>query len=557
MRAPPSPPLSRAITPLFLALFGATGALWLDRPVSSLDSDAARLLGGVSTPHGPLIEAGFAALFQRASFDARVHLGHLVALGAWILLAWALAKRITPVLSLTGPIQFRTERSPFLLRWIVVALILASAPVLAIFHLGGSLLPLALLVSAEECDSEHDFAKGSILALLASLQGVPFALAALFGGVMVTARERSAWAALRTLAPGVGLGLCALPFAHDIQPVAFLNDLPNAARDPGTIDAVVTALALAGVAIGLAKRALLPLRHASELLVFAVVFPAVFFHKTGLLALDEHTARAAILIALARPVAAATAASFTLAGRDALAPYRRVFVGVAWLAFVARAGTDFAWHAREAFAESDSFRSLTEGLPPDAVVLVDDNTLFSHLVLARANGALPPSTTVLRWANEDPARLAAELALDDNLRPIVRDLMLRGRVDPRSLFDVARVRPVRTTASPILKTETTARLVPSGFFLRPIDEKTETLASARTPNLDEAALESTLASLRLHGDQQTLVEAHRLLCTETSVFAASGRRDLAARYCRLMAPAAERVRCSICPTETRISANAP
>jgi hypothetical protein len=96
--------------------------------------------------------------------------------------------------------------------------------------------------------------------------------------------------------------------------------------------------------------------------------------------------------------------------------------------------------------------------------------------------------------------------------------------------------------------------VPAGYFLRPLDEERESLAAARTPELDEKTLEGTLSSLRAGTDRAANLEAHRLLCTEAALFAASARKEIASRYCRLMAPSAATVRCSICPNELRVSA---
>jgi hypothetical protein len=109
-------------------------------------------------------------------------------------------------------------------------------------------------------------------------------------------------------------------------------------------------------------------------------------------------------------------------------------------------------------------------------------------------------------------------------------------------------------AMAMLRGDAASRLVPSGFFLRPIDESRETVAAARSPEVDAEALEQVLAAVRESRDRTTNVEAHRLLCTEASVLAYSARRETAARYCRLMAPAAATIRCSICPSELRVSA---
>jgi hypothetical protein len=432
--------------------------------------------------------------------------------------------------------------------------VLASAPVVATFHLGGALLALSLLLAAEECDAAGYAPAGVALAFAASLQSTPFALAALVGGIVTVARARTATAALRALVPGLALALRAMPLAHDWAPRAFLEAMPPSTLPAIPVDGVVVGLGALGLVIAAWKGVMRDVRPATEGRVLALVLPLTYAHHEAWLGLDASTARAAVVIALARPMAAAASASFTLAGRDALAGYRRVFLALAWLAFVARAGTDLAWRAREAFSEADVARALVADVPAHAVVLVDDGPLFARLVVARANGALPDDVTLLRAAHEDPARLAAELNLDDGLRPLVRDLTMRGEADARSLFEVAAQRPVRTGAMAMLRGDAAARLVPSGFFLRPIDEVRETVAGARTPEVDAEALEQVLAAVRESRDRTTTIEAHRLLCTEASVLAYSARRETAARYCRLMAPAAATIRCSICPTELRVSA---
>jgi hypothetical protein len=74
------------------------------------------------------------------------------------------------------------------------------------------------------------------------------------------------------------------------------------------------------------------------------------------------------------------------------------------------------------------------------------------------------------------------------------------------------------------------------------------------PAVDEDRLAPALASLREGADRASIVEAHRLLCTEAALLASTARREAAARYCRLMAPAASSVRCSVCPRELQLSA---
>ncbi len=554
MRAPSPPPLHRALSLAALALLGVGGALWLDRPVLSADADAARFLGGVSTPGSPLLEAAAAFALRNAPFGARVIAGKVVALLAWLVASAVLAKRILPTMIGTGPAAFRTEATPLVLRWVVVALVLASAPVVATFHLGGAILALSLLLAAEECDAAGHALAGVTLAFAASLQSTPFALAALLGGLVTVARARTATAALRALAPGLALALRATPLAHDWAPRAFLDVMPPSTVPAIPVDGVVVGLGALGLVIAAWRGVMRDVRPATEGLVLALVLPLTYAHHEAWLGLDPSTARAAVVIALARPMAAAASASFTLAGRDALAGYRRVFLALAWLAFVARAGTDLAWRAREAFGETDVARALVADVPAHAVVLVDEGPLFARLVVARANGALPADTTVLRAAHEEPSRLAAELNLDDGLRPLVRDLTMRGEADARSLFEVAALRPVRTGAMGMLRGDAASRVVPSGFFLRPIDESRETVATARSPEVDADALEQVLAAVRESHDRTTNIEAHRLLCTEASVLAYSARRETAARYCRLMAADAATIRCSICPSELRVSA---
>ncbi len=554
MRAPSPPRLHRAMSLTALALFGVGGVLWLDRPVLSTDTDAAAFLGGVAFPGAPLFEAMAAAMLRHAPFDVRLAAGRLMALTAWLTAAAMLARRVLPTMIVAGPPPFRTEVTPRLLRWIVVALVLASAPVVATFHLGGALVPLALLLAAEECDADRNFAASAAFAFAASMHSAPFAIAALAGGMLSLGRARSASAAFRALAPGVALALRALPLAHDWAPQAFLETLPPSALPHVGIDGVVVGLGVIGLALALWKGSIHHVRPATEALVVVVVLPLAYVHREAWLGLDAPTARAAIVIALARPMGVAAAASFTLAGRDALAAYRRLFLAIAWLAFVARAGTDLAWRAREAFAETDAARALVADLPPHALVIVDDGRLFARLIVARANGAIEPTTSILRAAHEDPARLAVELSRDDALRPVVRDLTLRGDVDARSLFEVAEARPVRTGAVGMLRGDTAMRLVPAGFFLRPIDEVRETVATARNPEVDDRALDAVLGALREGHDRTTSIEAHRLLCSEASLFAYSGRREVAARYCHLMAPDLATIRCSVCPNELRVSA---
>lgn len=537
-----------------LALFGVGGALWLDRPVASTDSDAARVLGGVASPGSPLVESLLAAALRPLRFDVRVEAARAVLLVTWLLAAAVLARRVMPTMIAAGPAAFRDGRIASLLRWVVVALVLASAPVVGTFHLGGALVPLALLLVVDELDHEKHAALASLAAFAVSLEGPSFAIAALAGGATALLRQRTAMAALRTLAPGLALAVRALPVAERLGPLAFLAKLPPLPVAALPIDGVVVGLGTVGIVVAIMRRAMPQVRVATEALALALVLPLVCLDRERLVGLDTATARAAVVIALARPMAAAAAASFTLAGHDTLARYRRVFLGVAWLAFVARAGTELAYRARETFASADDARGLVDEIPVDAVVLVDDDALFGRLVVARAVNALPASTSLLRWSHESPSRLAAELDRDAGLRPLVRDLTLRGQGDPRTVFDLAKARPTRSTAGAVWTSDTATRLVPAAYFLRPVDEERESAAAAKTPELDDKALDATLSALREGHDRAANLEAHRLLCTEAALFAASGRKEIASRYCHLMAPSAATVRCSICPNELRVSA---
>ena len=554
MRAPRPPASSRLAFGGALAFFGLGGALWLERPIASTDTDAARVLGGVAAPGSPLVEAVLAFLLRPLRFELRVDAARAVLLIAWVAAAAVIARRTMPTMIATGPASFRDGRVPALLRWVVVALVLASAPVVATFHLGGSLIPLALLLAIDELDHDGHVAMASFAAFALGLEGAPFAVAAVAGGLALVRRDRSARAVLRTLAPAAALAVRALPIAEALNPLAFVAALPARAPSTTPIDGVVIALGTVGVVFGILRRAMPNVRVASEGLVLAVVLPLACLDREGWAGLDTTTARAAVIVALARPMSAAAAASFTLAGRDALAPYRHLFLGIAWLSFVARAGTDLAFRARETFASADDARGLFADVPDRAVVLVDGNALFDRLVVARAVNALPASTTLLRWTRESPSRLAAELDRDADLRPLVRDLTLRGKGDPRTVFDLAKVRPTRSTAGAVWTSDTAHRLVPAGFFLRPLDDERETSLAAKAPEVDDAALEATLGALREGHDRVTSLEAHRLLCTEAALFAASGRSEIASRYCRVMAGSAASVRCSICPSELRVSA---
>ena len=137
---------------------------------------------------------------------------------------------------------------------------------------------------------------------------------------------------------------------------------------------------------------------------------------------------------------------------------------------------------------------------------------------------------------------------------MVRDLTLRGQGDPRTLFDLAKARPVRTTAGAVWTADTATRLVPAGFFLRALDEEREPASAAKNPAVDEERIAPALAALRDGVDRAATIEAHRLLCTEAALLASTARRESAARYCRLMAPASAVVRCSVCPRELQLSA---
>jgi hypothetical protein len=554
MRAPRPTVSSRVAFAGALVFFGVAGALWLDRPVASTDSDAARVLGGVATQGSALVESVLAAALRPLRFDLRVEAARAVLLVAWLLAAAVLARRVMPTMVAAGPAAFRDGRIASLLRWVIVALVLASAPVVGTFHLGGALVPLALLLALDELDHDARPALACVLAFAASLEGTPFALAALAGGIATLLRQRSALAALRALVPGLALALRALPIAERLNPLAFLAVMPPLPVAATPIDGVVIGLGTAGIVIAILRRAMPQPRVASEVLALVLVLPLVCLDRERFLGLDAATARAAVVLGLARPMAAAAAASFTLAGRDTLARYRRAFLGLAWLAFVARAGTDLAYRARETFAGADEARGLVTEIPENAVVLVDDDALLGRLVVARAVNALPASTTILRWSHESPTRLAAELDRDVALRPLARDLTLRGQGDPRTVFDLAKTRPTRSTAGAIWTADTATRLVPAGYFLRPLDEERESASAAKTPELDDKALEETLGALRDGRDRSANLEAHRLLCTEAALFAASGRKEIAGRYCHAMAPSAATVRCSICPNELRVSA---
>ena len=323
------------------------------------------------------------------------------------------------------------------------------------------------------------------------------------------------------------------------------------------IDGLIFALGLVGAGVAVVRGAMPGLRPASEVAVLALALPFVGAGQERLLGLEPGVARAAIAIALARPIAAAAAASVTLAGTDALARYRRPFLGLGWLAFVARACTELAGDSPNESAAKDPFRALCTDVPAGAVVLADDEALFSRLLVARAVGALPPSTALFRWSGESPARLAAELVRDDSLRPLVRDLTLRGHVAPRTLLELARSRPVRTTAAAAWTPESAARLIPAGLLLRPTEEEAGDVAMARVATLDEAPIEALLAGLRQSVDPTDLIDTHRLLCSAAALFASSHRRDLAGHYCRVMAPDVAVVRCSVCLPEMRVSATDP
>jgi hypothetical protein len=462
---------------------------------------------------------------------------------------------VRATIGIVGPVSFRASALPALLRWVVVALVLASAPVVSSLRLGSTLVPLALLLATEELDGEARHGAATVCAFFASLQGAPFAVAALAGGALRLARSRSLGATMHMLASAIALAVRALPLAERLHPLAHLDRLPTVVLTPPQhVDTVVVALGCAGLVVAILRRAMPEPRPASEIATIAIVLPLACIDRESWIGLDAATARTAVVVALARPMAAAAAASFTLAGRDRLARYRGLFLGVAWLAFVARAGTDLAYRAREAPPGADASRGIVAGLPEHAAVLVDDDALFARLLVARALGVIPESTAILRWANESPARLAAELSRDGSLRPMVRDLTLRGQGDPRTLFDLAKGRPVRSTAGSVWTPDTASRLVPAGFFLRPLDEEREPASLARTPAVDDRALAETLAALHEGSDRASTVEAHRLLCTQAGLFASSSRRELAGRYCRLMAPASDVVRCSVCPNELRLSA---
>jgi hypothetical protein len=554
MRDASPSPHERALDLGALALVAVGGALWLDRPLASTDVDAARLLGGVAAPGSPLLESLVASALHPLAFDARLIAARALTLAAWTLTAALLAHRVRATILAAGPVSFRTSTLPGVLRWVVAALVLACAPVVGVFHVGGPLVPLALLLAADELDDAGRYGAAAVAALLAGLHGAPFAAAGLVGGALAMGRSRSLAAAARLLAPGLSLAIRALPLAERLHPLAFLEHLPTSPIPALPIDGVVVGLGCAGVVTAILRRAMPRVRPATEGLALALVLPLVCLDRERWLALDAATARALVVVALARPMAAAAAASFTLAGRDTLARYRQMFLGIAWLAFVARAGTDLACRARDTRPAIDAARSLVADLPEGAVVMVDDDGLFARLVVARALGTIGPGAAILRWADERPARLAAELERDRALRPIVRDLALRGRGDPRTLFDLAKARPVRTTAGAVWTADTAARLVPAGFFLRALDEEREPASVAKTPSLEEPGLETALEGVRSSGDRATTIDAHRLLCTEAALFAASSRRELAGRYCRLMAPASGVVRCSVCPNELRVSA---
>jgi hypothetical protein len=554
MRDASPSPHERAFDVGALALAGLGGALWLDRPIGSADVDAARLLGGVAAPGSPLLETFVAAALRPLAFDARVLVAQALTIAAWALTAALVASRVRPTILAAGPASFARSAMPGVLRWVVAALVLACAPVVGTFHVGGALVPLALVLAADELDHDGRHGAAALAALIAALQGPSFAFAGLVGGVVVMARTRSLAGVARLLAPGLALAIRALPIAEHLHPLAFLERLPASPLPALPVDGVVVGLGCAGVVVAILRRAMPNVRPATEAIALGLVLPLVCVDRESWLGLDAATARALVVVALARPMAAAAAASFTLAGRDTLARYRQVFLGVAWLAFVARAGTDLACRARDTLQSTDHARGIVADVPADAVVMVDDDGLFARLVVARALGALGERATVLRWSNERPARLAAELDRDEAFRPMVRDLALRGQGDPRTLFDLAKTRPVRSTAGAMWTADTAARLVPAGFFLRALDEEREPANVAKTPTLEKPALEATLASLRTGTDRAGTIEAHRLLCTEAALFASSSRREIAGRYCRLMAPASDTVRCSVCPSELRLSA---
>jgi len=172
-------------------------------------------------------------------------------------------------------------------------------------------------------------------------------------------------------------------------------------------------------------------------------------------------------------------------------------------------------------------------LPPRAVVVVSDRTVWRRAAAAEATGALRGDVTVVPTFAHGKAA-ARVLARDAELVPLWRDLELAGAPGEASLSSLAAARPVAMAFAPAWTHVLAKHLVPAGLFDRFEPEPRGTSDRRKgldwfLPKRERLARAVARAHDKRFADPEIADAAAVLLRQRLLDLAASGDRDLVGR----------------------------